>query len=72
METLWDMYHSPEVTSSLTFSAMMEMLVSVKFPEHARLDSGVGLGVEVQCVYTIAIYKFYGRKSHLQKLQELL
>ena len=33
METLWDMYQSPEVTSSLTFSAMMEMLVSVTFPE---------------------------------------
>ena len=50
METLWEMYQSPEVTSSLTFSAMMEMLVSVKFLEHARLDSGVGLGVEVQCI----------------------
>ena len=33
METLRDMYQSPEVISSLTFSAIMEVLVSVKFLE---------------------------------------
>lgn len=32
-----------------------------------RLNRGVGLGVEVPCVY-----KFYGRQSHVRRLEELL
>ena len=60
--------HVPETRSRL-ISYFLSYDGNVGFCEvtGARLNRGVGLGMEVPCVY-----KFYGIKAHLQKLQELL
>lgn len=60
--------HVPEFRSKLIFYFLgYDGNVGFCKVTGARLNQGVGLGVEVPCVY-----KFWGRNSHLQKLQELI
>ena len=60
--------HVPQTVSRVIFF-FLGYVGNVGFCEVTgpRLNRGVGLGVEVPCVY-----KFYGRQSHVGKLEELL